>query len=113
MIKLSNDKIENFVSFISISDIPSVELYIVPGFDTVETDDGQVGFACYVEGENRIIVLEGLTNELLFTSIAHEYYHQIQMADMKDDCILQPIHRFSPAILFKKLQSILLKLIPI
>ena len=78
VIKLSNDKIEKFISFISISDIPPIELYIVPGFDTVETDVGQVGFACYIESENRIIVPEGLTDELLFTSIAHEYYHHIE-----------------------------------
>ena len=81
MIQFANEEIRNFVAFISLPDIPSVDLYVVPGFDSIETPDGRMGFACYIEHEYRIVVPEGLNDidkGLILSSIAHEYYHHIE-----------------------------------
>lgn len=81
MIYLANDKIRKFVKFISKPDIPAVELYVIPGYDVVETPEGEMGFAVYETETKRIIVPEGVTEEvkeIVLASIAHEYYHHIE-----------------------------------
>ena len=80
MIDFATKEIREFVRFIGNVSIPPVELYIIPDYDTIETPDG-VGFACYIKGENKILVAGGITDEeksYTLSHIAHEYYHHIE-----------------------------------
>ena len=81
MICLANDEIRKFAKFISKPDVRTVELYVIPGYDVIETPDGEMGFAVYDAETERIIVPEGLTEEdkeRVLSSIAHEYFHHIE-----------------------------------
>lgn len=81
MIKFFNDEIRAFAEFISDPKIAPVELYVIPGYDTIQTPDGEFAFAAYNPDENRIIAAEGVSEELqgeVLHHIAHEYYHHIQ-----------------------------------
>ena len=81
MICFANAEIRKFVKFINKPDIPAVELYVIPGYDVIETPEGEMGFAVYETETKRIIVPEGLTEEVketVLASIAHEYYHHIE-----------------------------------
>ena len=81
MIYLANDEIRKFAKFISKSDVRAVELYVIPGYDVIETPDGEMGFAVYDTETERIFVPEGLTEdgkERVLASIAHEYFHHIE-----------------------------------
>jgi hypothetical protein len=85
MILFTSDKIRAFVDFISAADISPVELYVVPGYDTLEITDGEhdetVAFGAYDPENKRIIVPEGITDEdkeRVLSTIAHEYFHHIE-----------------------------------
>lgn len=82
MIQLTTNEIQNYVNFISIKGVPPVKLYIVPGYDCIESTDGEVAFATYELEDKTIILPEDINVEedkyLLFTTIAHEYYHHIE-----------------------------------
>ena len=85
MIVFANDKIREFVEFISEADISPVALYVVPGYDALEVCDAEhdetFAFGAYDTENKRIIVPEGITDEdkerILFT-IAHEYFHHVE-----------------------------------
>ena len=85
MIVLLNDTIRRFAKFISDKHVSPVELYVVPGYDALEFDDGTddktVAFGAYDPENKRIIVPEGITDEdkkLILSTIAHEYFHHIE-----------------------------------
>lgn len=86
MIYFASDEIREFTEFISMPNISPVELYVIPGYDTIETTDGEKGFAVYDLENERIIVPEGLSKEgkeQVLSSIAHEYFHHIEHAQGK------------------------------
>lgn len=87
MIKFFNDEIRAFAEFISDPKIAPVALYVIPGYDTIQTPDGEFAFAVYSPKENRIIAAEGVSEELqgeVLRHIAHEYYHHIQKCSGDD-----------------------------
>lgn len=81
MISFFSNEIRAFAEFISDPKYEAVDLYVIPGYDTIQTPDGEFAFAAYNPDENRIIAAEGVSEELqgeVFHHIAHEYYHHIQ-----------------------------------
>ena len=87
MIKLINDEIRAFTEYISDPKIAPVELYVIPGFDAIQTPDREFASAVYNPKENRIIAAEGVSEELqgeVLRHIAHEYYHHIQKCNGDD-----------------------------
>ena len=87
MIKLINDEIRAFTEYISDPKIAPVELYVIPGFDAIQTPDREFASAVYNPKENRIIAAEGVSEELqgeVLHHIAHEYYHHIQKVNGVD-----------------------------
>ena len=87
MIKFFNAEIRAFAEFISDPKISPVELYVVPYYDTIQSPDGEFAFAAYKPDENRIIVAEGVDEEIkseILHFLAHEYYHHIQKINGDD-----------------------------
>lgn len=81
MIQLLKKEISDFAEFISDNRVPPVNLFVVPNSDSLLTDDGEYCFGMYIPEENRIILAEGVEDEIkesILVTLAHEYYHHIQ-----------------------------------
>lgn len=81
MIQFLTKEIYDFANFISDDKVPPVDLFVVPNCDSLETEDGEYGFGMYIPKEHRIIVAEGVEDEVkavVLGTLAHEYYHHIQ-----------------------------------
>jgi hypothetical protein len=70
---------------IEIEDLPSAEkpfklpkIYVAEGFDTVEDEDGNVGFGVYVPGKNQIYVAGDVEDEIRARALLHEVCHWVQ-----------------------------------
>jgi len=78
------EKVVNCVSI--IEELPSAqekpfnlpEIYIAEGYDTIEGEDGNVGFGVYVPDENRIYVAGDVEGEIRARALLHEVCHWVQ-----------------------------------
>lgn len=69
-----------------LEDLPSAqgkpfnlpEIYIADGYDTIEGEDGNVGFGVYVPDENRIYVAGDVEGEIRARALLHEICHWVQ-----------------------------------
>ena len=84
MIEFANKRIRDFVASISNPKIQPIDLYVIPGYDTLELPDGQRAFAVYDRKKNRIIVADNGTEQAL-NSIAREYYLYMDNVEHDED----------------------------
>ena len=54
------------------------EIYIAEGYDTIEGEDGNVGFGVYVPGKNQIYVAGDVEDEIRARALLHEVCHWVQ-----------------------------------
>lgn len=54
------------------------EIYVAEGFDTVEDEDGNIGFGVYVPAENKIYVAGDVEDEIRARALLHEVCHWVQ-----------------------------------
>ena len=54
------------------------EIYIADGYDTIEGEDGNVGFGVYVPDENQIYVAGDVEGEIRARALLHEICHWVQ-----------------------------------
>ena len=54
------------------------EIYIADGYDTIEGEDGSVGFGVYVPDENQIYVAGDVEGEIRARALLHEICHWVQ-----------------------------------
>lgn len=54
------------------------EIHIADGYDTIEGEDGNVGFGVYVPDENRIYVAGDVEGEIRARALLHEICHWVQ-----------------------------------
>lgn len=54
------------------------EIYIAEGYDTIEGEDGNVGFGVYVPDENQIYVAGDVEDEIRARALFHEIGHWVQ-----------------------------------
>lgn len=54
------------------------EIYIADGYDTVEGEDGNVGFGVYVPDEKQIYIAGDVDNEVRLKALFHELCHWVQ-----------------------------------
>ena len=54
------------------------EIYVAEGFDTVEDEDGNIGFGVYVPAENKIYVAGDVEGEIRARALLHEICHWVQ-----------------------------------
>ena len=54
------------------------KIYIADGYDTIEGEDGNVGFGVYVPDENQIYVAGDVEGEIRARALLHEICHWVQ-----------------------------------
>ena len=54
------------------------EIYVVDGFDTIEDEDGNIGFGVYAHAENQIYVAGDVEDEIRARALLHEVCHWVQ-----------------------------------
>ena len=54
------------------------EIYIADGYDTIEGEDGNVGFGVYVPDKNQIYVAGDVEGEIRARALLHEICHWVQ-----------------------------------
>lgn len=54
------------------------EIHIADGYDTIEGEDGNVGFGVYVPDENQIYVAGDVEGEIRARALLHEICHWVQ-----------------------------------
>lgn len=70
----------------TLTELPSVqekpfnlpEIYIAEGYDTIEDEDGNVGFGVYIPDEKQIYVVGDVDNEVRLKALFHELCHWVQ-----------------------------------
>lgn len=70
------DKLRNLPSAEKPFKLP--EIYVAEGFDTVEDEDGNIGFGVYVPDENQIFVAGDVEDEIQARALLHEVCHWVQ-----------------------------------
>lgn len=87
MIQFFSKEISYFAEFISDNRVPPVNLFVIPNSDSLVTEEGEYCFGMYIPEENRIILAEGVEDEIkesILVTLAHEYCHHIQHCNGKE-----------------------------